>query len=238
MGIVALVLLIACANLANLLLGRSAARRREIAVRLAVGAGRGRVIRQMLAEGMLLVIGGGALGLVLACWSANALVTVMSNGGQRIALNIRPDLRVLGFAAAVSVGACLLFSLTPAIQAVRQGIQPALAEARGSARWRLGRVLVAAQVAISMVLLIGAGLFSRTLVQLYAIETGFDRSNVQLFAVNDNHAALGGPVLRARILEDLRRLPGVASASTAVSPIGGTGWDGSVRVEGHTFAPN
>jgi predicted permease len=238
MGIVALVLLIACANLANLLLGRSAARRREIAVRLAMGAGRGRVVRQMLAEGMLLAVAGGALGVVLACWSANVLVTVMSNGGERIALNIRPDLRVLGFAAAVSVTACLLFSLAPAIQAARHGIQPALAEACGSARWRFGRGLVAAQVAISMMLLIGAGLFGRTLVRLFALDTGFDRADVLLFSVNDSHAALHGPALRARIVEDLRRLPGVASASIAVSPIGGTGWDGSVSVEGYTFAPN
>src|SRR5262249_25472269 len=159
MGIVALVLLIACANLANLLLGRAAARRREIAVRLAMGAGRARLIRQMLAEGMLLAVTGGAVGVLLACWSANALVTVMSNGAERIALTVRPDLRVLGFAGAVSVAACLLFSLTPAIHAVRHGIQPALAETRGSARWRLGRGLVATQVAISTVLLIGAGLF-------------------------------------------------------------------------------
>ncbi|MBI3758686.1 MAG: ABC transporter permease [Deltaproteobacteria bacterium] len=238
MGIVALVLLIACANLANLLLGRSAARRREIAVRLALGAGRGRVIRQMLAEGMLLATAGGALGVLLACWSANALVTVISNGGDRIALNIRPDLRVLGFAAALSVAACLLFSLAPAIQAVRHGIQPALAEARGSARWRLGRGLVAAQVAISMVLLIGAGLFGRTLVRLYASETGFDRANVLLFSVNASHATLRGPALRARILEDLRHVPSVASASIAMSAIGRSGWDGSIRVEGYAFAPN
>src|SRR5215831_760790 len=237
MGIVALVLLIACANLANLLLGRSAARRREIAVRLAIGAGRGRVIRQMLAEGMLLAAAGGAVGVLIACWSANTLVAVMSNGGDRIALNIRPDLRVLGFAAAVSVAACLLFSLAPAIQAVRHGIQPALAEVRGSARWRLGRGLVAAQVAVSLVLLIGAGLFGRTLVRLYAIETGFDRTNVLLFSVDAAHATLRGPALQARILEDLRQVPGVASASAAVSPIGGTGWDGSVRIEGYTFAP-
>jgi len=238
MGIVALVLVIACANLANVLLGRSAARRREIAVRLAMGAGRGRVIRQMLAEGTLLAAAGGTMGVLLAWWSANALVTVMSNGGDRIALNIRPDLRVLGFAAAVSFAACLLFSLAPAIQTVRHGIQPALADARSSARWRLGRVLVAAQVAISMVLLIGAGLFARTLLRVYAIETGFDRANVLLFSVNASHATLRGPALQARILEDLRHAPGVASASFAMSPIGVSGWDNSIRVEGYTFAPN
>jgi predicted permease len=237
MGIVALVLLIACANLANLLLGRSAARRREIAVRLAIGAGRGRVIRQLLAEGIILAAAGGVLGVLLAWWSANALVTVMSNGGDRIAVHIVPDLRVLAFAAAVSTAACLLFSLAPAVQATRQGIQPALAEARG-ARWILGRGLIAAQVAISVVLLIAAGLFGRTLLRLYSLETGFDRGNVLLFDVDATHAALRGPELRTRLLQDLRSLPGVQSASFAMAPIGGSGWDGSVRVEGYTHAPN
>ncbi len=237
MGIVALVLLIACANLANLLLGRAAARRREIGVRMAIGAGRGRVIRQLLAEGLLLAVAGGVMSLLLACWSANALVTVMSNGGARIALNIRPDLRVLSFAAAISIGACLLFSLAPAIQASRVGIQPVLAEARG-ARWRLGRGLIAAQVAISLVLLIGAGLFGRTLLRLYSLETGFDRSNVLLFSVNSDHASLRGSELRARILQDLRSIPGIASASYGMSPIGPSGWDGSITVEGYTFGPN
>jgi predicted permease len=237
MGIVALVLLIACANLANLLLGRSAARRREIAVRLALGAGRGRVVRQLLAEGMLLATAGGALGVLLAWWSANALVTVMSNGGERIALEIRPDLRVLAFAAAVSAVACLLFSLAPALQATRRGIQPALAEARGS-RWILGRGLMAAQVSISVVLLIGSGLFARTLLRLYAIESGFDGHGVLLLDVNSEHASLRGATLRSRVLDELRSIPGVASASVATSPIGRSGWDASVRVEGYTHGPN
>ena len=238
MGIVALVLLIACANLANLLLGRAAVRRREIAVRLAMGAGRGRIIRQLVAEGLLLAVAGGAIGVLLACWSANALVTVMSNGSERIALNIRPDLRVLAFAAAVSIAACLLFSLAPAISASRQGIQPGLAEARGGARWRLGRGLIAAQVAISVVLLIGAGLFGRTLLRLYSLETGFDRGDVLLFSANADHAALRGPALRTRVLQDLRSIPGVSAASFALSPVGPSGWDGSIRVEGYTHAPN
>jgi predicted permease len=238
MGIVALVLLIACANLANLLFGRAAARRREIAVRLSLGAARGRVVRMLLAEGLILAAGAGVLGVLLAWWSANALVTVMSNGAaDRIAVHIRPDLRILSFAAAVSFAACLLFSLAPAIQAVRQGIHSALGEARAP-RWRLGRALIAAQVAISVVLLIGAGLFARTLLRLYAIETGFDRSNVLLFDVDSTHASFRGPALRARLLDELRGLAGAASASFAMSPVGLTGWDGSVRVEGHTYAPD
>jgi predicted permease len=213
MGIVALILLIACANLANLLLGRATTRRREIAVRLAMGAGRGRVFRQMLAEGMLLAAAAGVLGVLLAWWSANALVVMMSNGGERIALNPRPDLRILAFAASISAAACVLFSLAPAIQATRQGIQPALAEARQGARWRWGRGLIAAQVAISVLLVIGAGLFGRTLLRLYAMETGFHREDVMLISVKTDRAGLQGNALRGSILESLRSMPGVASAS-------------------------
>ena len=238
MGIVALILLIACANLANLLLGRATTRRREIAVRLAMGAGRGRVLRQMLAEGMLLATAAGVLGVLLAWWSANALVVMMSNGGERIALNLRPDLRILAFAASISAAACLLFSLAPAIQATRQGIQPALAEARLGARWRWGRGLIAAQVAISVLLVIGAGLFGRTLLRLYSIETGFHREDVILISVKTDRASLQGHALRGRILESLRSMPGVASASFEMSPMSYKGWEIGARVEGYTYGPN
>ena len=238
MGIVALILLIACANLANLLLGRATTRRREIAVRLALGAGRGRVLRQMLAEGMLLAAAAGVLGVLLAWWSANALVVMMSNGGERIALNLRPDLRILAFAASISAAACLLFSLAPAIQATRQGIQPVLAEARLGARWRWGRGLIAAQVAISILLLIGAGLFGRTLLRLYSLETGFHREDVILISVKTDRASLQGHALRGRILESLRSMPGVASASFEMSPLSYKGWEASALVEGYTYGPN
>ena len=238
MGIVALILLIACANLANLLLGRATTRRREIAVRLALGAGRGRVLRQMLAEGMLLATAAGVLGVFLAWWSANALVVMMSNGGERIALNLRPDLRILAFAASISAAACLLFSLAPAIQATRQGIQPALAEARSGARWRWGRGLIAAQVAISVLLVIGAGLFGRTLLRLYSIETGFHREDVILISVKIDRAGLQGHALRGRILESLRSMPGVASASFEMSPLSYKGWEASALVQGYTYGPN
>jgi predicted permease len=238
MGIVALILLIACANLANLLLGRATTRRREIAVRLALGAGRGRVLRQMLAEGMLLATAAGVLGVLLAWWSANALVMMMSNGGERIALDLQPDLRILAFAASISAAACLLFSLAPAIQATRQGIQPALAEARSGARWRWGRALITAQVAISVLLVIGAGLFGRTLLRLYSIETGFQSEDVILISVKTDRAGLQGHALRGRILESLRSMPGVASASFEMSPLSDKGWEASAIVQGYTYGPN
>jgi predicted permease len=238
MGIVALILLIACANLANLLLGRATTRRREIAVRLALGAGRGRVLRQMLAEGMLLATAAGGLGALLAWWAANALVVMMSNGGERIALDLRPDLRILAFAASISAAACLLFSLAPAIQATRQGIQPVLGEARSGARWRWGRGLIAAQVAISVLLVIGAGLFGRTLLRLYSIETGFHREDVILISVKTDRASLQGHALRGRILESLRSMPGVASATFEMSPLSYKGWEASALVQGYTYGPN
>jgi len=238
MGIVALILLIACANLANLLLGRATTRRREIAVRVALGAGRGRVLRQMLAEGMLLALAAGIVGVVLAWWSADALVTLMSNGGERIALNLRPDLRILAFAASISAAACLLFSLAPAIQATRQGIQPALAETRLGARWRWGRGLIAAQVAISVLLVIGAGLFGRTLLRLYSIETGFHHEDVILISAKTDRAGLQGHALRSRILESLRSMPGVGSASFEMSPLSYKGWEIGAEVDGYTYGPN
>jgi predicted permease len=238
MGIVALILLIACANLANLLLGRAATRQREIAVRLALGAGRGRVLRQMLAEGMLLATVAGLLGVLLAWWSSNALVVMMSNGGERIALNLRPDVRILVFAASISAAACLLFSLAPAIQATRQGIQPRLSETRSGARWRWGRGLIAAQVAISLLLLIGAGLFGRALLRLYSLETGFQRADVILVSVKTDRASLQGHALRDRILESLRSLPGVESASFEMAPLSYKGWEASALVEGYTYGPN
>ncbi|MBI4906399.1 MAG: ABC transporter permease [Acidobacteria bacterium] len=238
MGIVALILLIACVNLANLLLGRATTRRREIAVRLAMGAGRGRVLRQMLAEGILLAAAAGILGVLLAWWSANALVTMMSNGGEPIALSLRPDLRVLAFAAAISAVACLLFSLAPAIQVTRHGIQPALAEARSGARWRWGRGLITAQVAISVLLVIGAGLFGSTLLRLYSLETGFHRDDVTLISVKTDRAGLQGHALRGSILESLRSMPGVATASFEMSPLSYKGWEMGARVEGYTYGPN
>jgi predicted permease len=240
MVVAALVLLIACANIANLLLAKSAARHREIAVRLAIGAGRGRVIRQLFTEGLLLAFLGGTLGVLLACWVGNGLVTMMSNGGPRMALEIRPDLRVLTFASLVSFLACLLFSLAPAIQSTRVSFQPALAEIRAG-RWRLGKGLIVAQVAISLVLLIAAGLFGRTLINMYSLDAGFDRHGVLMFSISTARAGYRGQRLidvQQRILQELQSLPGIASASMSIlPPISGGGWGGNLFVEGYTHTP-
>jgi len=241
MGLVALVLLIACANLANLLLAKSASRRQEIALRLAIGAGRGRIVRQMMAEGLLLATIGGALGVLIALNLAGALVTMMSNGDRRIALSPGPDLRVLAFAAGASILGCLLFSLAPALHSTRAGLQRNMAEARTSGRWRLGRTLIVAQVAISLFLLVAAGLFGRTLWNLYSMDAGFQRQGLTSFSVNMRKAGYAGERVRtveSRIVEELSGIPGVESASLVLLlPVSGGGWDGHLVVGGYTHAP-
>ena len=183
---------------------------------------------------------GSLLGVLLAYWLGNGLVTMMSNGGRRMDLEVRPDLRVLAFASLVSLLACLLFSLAPAIQASRASFQPALAEIRAG-RWRLGKGLIVAQVAISLMLLIGAGLFGRTLMNMYSLDAGFDRHGVLMFSVNTGRAGYKGQRLReveGRIIQEIQSLPGVTSASLSwMPPISGGGWDGNVFVEGYTYAP-
>src|SRR5437660_3621802 len=172
MVVVGLVLLIACANVANLLLARAASRQKEIAVRLAVGAGRGRLVRQLLTESVLLAGLGGAVGLFLAFWGTNVLVAFMATGRESVALSVSPDPRVLAFTAGVSVLPGILFGLLPALRSTRVDLAPALKEnardfsaaTRGKRGLRLGlaRGLVVTQVALSLLLLVGAGLFVRT----------------------------------------------------------------------------
>src|SRR5438552_3290784 len=182
MVVVGLVLLIACANVANLLLARATSRQKEIAVRLAVGAGRGRLVRQLLTESVLLAGLGGAVGLFLAFWGTNVLAAFMATGREPVALSVSPDPRVLGFTAAVSVLTGILFGLFPALRSTRVDLAPALKESaldlsaatpvkRGL--WLgLARGLVVTQVAVSLLLLVGAGLFVRTLMNLQNVNTG------------------------------------------------------------------
>jgi predicted permease len=245
MGMVGLVLLIACANVANLLLGRTTVRKKEIAVRLAIGAGRFRVIRQLLTESVMLATAGGALGLLFTYWTSDALVALMSIGRRPLVLDLHPD---LGFTGASSLLATILFGLAPALRATRVDLTPALKESTGRlgakrSRLGLGKALVVSQVAFSLLLLFGAGLLVRTLENLENLDPGFDRKGVLMFDIDATKSGHEGPAatrLYKEVLERIKAIPGVRSASLSVmAPItGGGGWDNSVWVQGYTPRPD
>ena len=237
MGIVTLVLLLACANLSGLLLARAASRQREISIRLAIGASRWRLIRQFLTETFVLAALAGAGGLILAYWLSGGLVSMLANGGT-LFLSVAPDLRVLLFTAAISLLACLLASLAPAVHAVRANLNPALKEARAGGHRRIGKTLVIAQLSISMVLVVGAALFVGTLVKLYGVDRGLHTDGVMTFSVgiNQPYTPARGLAVETALLDRLTALPGVTSASAAmVVAIGGGLWTRHVKVEGYTF---
>jgi predicted permease len=230
MTMVALILAIACANLANLLLARAEARRREIAVRLSLGAGRWRLVRQMLTESVLLSLTGGALGLVVAFAGIRFITWLLGNGRADFTLRAALDWPVLGFSFALAVVAGMLFGLAPALQATRVDFTPALKESRsrGSARTgrryvpRLGHILIVAQIGVSLLLVIGAGLFVRTLSNLHAIDVGFNRENILLVNLNGRQggyrdAALGR--FYADLLSKFREIPGVRGATASTNPL-------------------
>lgn len=220
MGAVGLVLIIACANLANLLLARAEARRKEMAVRLAIGAGRARLIRQLLTESFILAVAGTALGLLFAQWSRGFLVRLAGDGPRHFSLDMQPDLTVFAFAAVLSLGTTLLFGLAPAVRATRVDPYPELKSA-GSLVSRAagagpGNVLVVFQIALSVALVIGAGLLARTLGNLRSFDAGFDRENLLFFAIEPAASGYSGDRLLnlyAGVLEKLQSLPGVKSVS-------------------------
>lgn len=221
MVVVAVVLLIACANVANLLLSRSAARQREFAVRVALGAGRGRLIRQLLSESLLLSVLGAVAGLALAWWGSRLLVLMASNGPEPAALDVSPNLRILGFTMLVSVLSAVIFGLAPALRAASTEPNSSLKIGRGSLQvmhGSLGKILVVAQVALSLVLLVGAGLFVRTLINLHNVPTGFNRESVTLFSVDPTVTGYkdGQLAEMQRQMEDkVRSIPGVQAAAFA-----------------------
>ena len=230
-GMVALILLIACSNIAGLLLSRSAARRREIAVRLSIGASRARIVRQLLTESVLMAAAGGLLGIALAWWGIGALTHLLANGRDNFTLHAELNWTVLAITLTLSVVSGILFGLAPALQAAHVQVAPALKDlgAETARRWRgrsLGRTLVVTQLVLSLVLLVGAGLFGRTLGKLHAIELGFDREDVLLFAIRPASIGYRGADLIAlfeRLRGELGRLPGALSVtvSTAPLPMGG-----------------
>ena len=243
MGFVGLVLLIACANVANLLLAQATARQKEIAVRLALGASRARLIRQLLTESLLLSLGGGLLSLLFAIWVTNLLVSFMPN--PQFALELHLDYRVLSFNLGLAVLTGILFGLAPTIRAARPDLVGALKNeisvlGGGSRRFELRQVLVVAQVALSLVLLIGAGLFIRTLQNLRGIDLGFRAENVLLFSLNpglNGYSADQGSNFYTQLLERVEALPGVQSASFADMPLMGGAWISGISIEGYQAPP-
>jgi macrolide transport system ATP-binding/permease protein len=231
---VGLILALTCANLANLLLARSSARRREMAVRLAMGAARMRVIRQLLTESLLLACAGGVLGVGFAVEGIRFLSLLIENGADDLNLHAGLNWHVL----AVAMGLCLvsgvLFGLAPALQSTRLSVLPALRESRtGAARTRrlgLSQVLVVSQIAISLLLLVGAGLFVRTLFNLHSIETGFNQKNLLVFRLDASHSARTSSEIAALygdLLKQFRAIPGVRSASLSRQPLMGAGTSAS-----------
>ena len=252
MAIVGVVLLIGCANVANLLLARATARQNEMAVRLAIGAGRGRLIRQLLTEGVVLVSLGAGAGLLFARWGASFLVAVLAGPSERVVLEPHFDLRVLGFTAGVSVATALLFSLAPALRATRvDAARPG--QAGATAHNRLGRTLVVVQVTLSVLLLCGAALFLRTLHNLNTAPAGFDRDGVLTVQVEAtvpgrtvtpktpaefraDHARLGA--VWSGFIERVREVPGVSSAAVAtMNPLSGWYRGVSIAIHGPVEGP-
>jgi predicted permease len=233
LAMVGLILAIACANIANLLLARATARRREMAVRLSIGAGRWRVIRQLLTESLLLALLGGAAGVLLAIWGIKFLTTALAGRSDAFTLHPEVNLPVLMAASLLTVVTGLLFGLAPALQATHVDPMPVLKEIRAGAprsRGRLGfsfaRMLVISQMAICLLLLVGAGLFVRTLSNLQALEMGFERENILLFKLNAQQAGHRDPEVRSFYSELEKRsaaIPGVRSAAMANSPLIGEG---------------
>jgi predicted permease len=223
LAMVALILAIVCANIANLLLARAAARRREMAVRLSLGAGRFRLVRQLLTESVMLASLGGALGALFAIWGVRSLTFLLSHGQENFTLHSELNWNVLGVTAALSVVCGLLFGVAPAIQSTRPDVMPALKNGRGGGpRRRAQHVLVVAQIAISFLLLVAAGLFVRTLDKLHSVQLGYARENILLFSLNARQAGHRAPEITtfyANLRKRFESIPGVRSATLSQSSI-------------------
>lgn len=241
MAMVGLVLLIACANVANLLMARAPARQREIAVRQAIGASRGRIVRQLLIESIVLSCVGGALGVAVANWAGDLLLSALPFDGAAQAFSAAPDMRVLLFTTVVSVVTGVLFGLLPAWQTARPRLAPALKEdggavlGRGHVRLRKG--LVVAQVALSLLLLVGAGLFTRSLWNLRTLNPGFEVDQLLTFSVDPSLSGYSREqslALLPRIQDGLAAVPGVRSVSlSALPPLSDMTWMSTVLVDGY-----
>lgn len=242
LGIVSLVLLIACANMANLLLAQSVARQRELAVRLSLGASRARLVTQLLVESIMLASIGSAAGLLIAQWGSRAIVALLSTRSQVVEVNLEMDWRVFAFTTAVGVLTGLVFGVAPAFRGTRLTPADALRDhsrgvVGGGSRLQAGHALVALQVALSFVLVFGSTLFIRTLVTLTAQEMGFESSHVVVGSIDVRRTAVA-PEDRLRLFNQVRAaiaaVPGVEAAATSlVTPVSGSTWNLEINVPGY-----
>jgi predicted permease len=240
MVMVGLILTIACANIASLLLSRASARRREIAVRLSLGAGRWRIARQLLTESLLLSLLGGALAFLVAFPGIRLINNLLTRGNRNLNLHVSLDWRIFAFTLAVALAAGIAFGLAPAFQATKVDVAPALKGMRAATTRRrlfgLGHALVVAQIALSLLLVIGAGLFVRTLSNLESIDLGFNRENVLLFSLTARPAGYSDEGLD-RLYESLRTrlaaVPGVRRVSLSdMALVAGSMSAGGVGIPG------
>ncbi len=248
MTLVGFVLLIACANVANLLLARGASRQKEFAVRLAIGAGRRRLIRQLLSESLLLALAGAAAGILLAQWADALLLRMVSRaspGHEAIQIDLRPDARVLAFTLVVTVLSAIFFGLIPALRVTRVDLSPILKSSAGGTafeagnrRLPAGKVLVIAQVAISLILLVAAGLFVHSLSKLSEMDLGFRRENLILFQVDGasgGYKAAANLRFQQELLDNFSSLPGVRAATLSSDGLFSHSESGDpISIEGYT----
>ncbi len=239
MAVVTLVLLIACANVANILLAQGTARAKEFAVRLAVGAQRVRLIRQLLIESLMIAGIGGLAGAIIAFWGSRMLLLMASDGPEAIPVNVNPDARILAFTITVSALSALVFGLIPALRATRVDPNSSLKSGRTGARNAfqspLGRLLVVGQVALSLLLLVGAGLFVRTLINLQSLPSGFVQENVVRFDIDSTVAGYktDDPKFASMlgdVEENVRRVPGVNAAAFSFFVFNQGHWQSPVTV--------
>jgi len=245
-ALVGLVLLIACANVANLQIARATARQKEVAIRLALGAGRARIVSQLLVENLLLALAGGACGLAMAVWMDRGLLHFLPPGDSPLTISSTPDWRILAFALGVSLLTGILFGLAPAAQSTRPELAGTLKDQVGSIAGGtsvgLRKMLVAAQVSLSLLLLIGAGLFIRSLSNLKDLDPGFRVSNLVSFEVNptmNGYQPERSLDFYRRLRDGLNAIPGLESSSLAIMPVlNGWEWDNSMTIEGYRNKPN
>ena len=246
MGAVGLVLLIACANVVTLLLARGMARRREIGLQLAIGASRGRLVRQLLTEAAALGLLGGAIGFAVATWATRLLAVFIADGDPTMSFDIAPDSRVLAFTGVISLGSALVAGLVPALRATRTNVTEGMRDdghtlnvSRSATLWT--RVLIAAQVALSLLLLTGASLLIASLRNLHEFDAGFDRDHVLLIELSPDRGGYTGERQWAyyrQVLERARNTPGVrAAALSLMTPISGGLFDQSFGVQGRPPEP-